>query len=141
MGKEYAIISSCLLGLECRYDGKSKGIDKKLIEKFKSKYNLIPVCPEQMGGLQTPRVKVELKDNKAINLNGEDVTENFKSGAEEVLKLAGFFDCRYAILKSKSPSCGFEKIYDGTFSGKLIDGNGITAQLLYQNGIIINNIL
>lgn len=137
MEKDYVIISSCLLGLECRYDGKSKGIDKKVIEKLKNKYNLIPVCPEQMGGLQTPRVKVELKDGKAINFNGEDVTENFKNGAEEVLKLVRIFDCKHAILKSKSPSCGFGQIYDGTFNGKLIDGNGITAQLLYDNGIKI----
>lgn len=96
---------------------------------------MVPVCPEIFGGLATPRDPAEIIGNKVITKNGEDVTENYKRGAKEVLKLAKFYGCKLAILKERSPSCGYGKIYDGTFSGRLTDGNGVTAELLIEIGI------
>jgi len=131
------LVSACLLGVKCRYDGKSK--PNKAVLALAQNEALIPVCPEQLGGRPTPRNAVEILKGKVVEPDGNDHTEEFKRGAEEVLKLAKITGCKKAILKSKSPSCGFGKIYDGTFSGTLTDGNGITAQLLYENGIEIIN--
>ncbi|NLY76612.1 MAG: DUF523 domain-containing protein [Tissierellia bacterium] len=127
------LISACLLGVNCRYDGKENLING--IEKLKEIYNLIPICPEIYGGLTTPREPAEIIDGKVINRRGEDVTKNFVKGAKETLYLAKLFNCKYAILKERSPSCGYGRIYDGSFSGNLVDGNGITAELLSKNGI------
>lgn len=127
------LVSACLLGVACRYDGKSKGIEK--IIELSKKYNLIPVCPEQLGGLPTPRVPSEKLKDKVINSEGIDVTVEYKKGTEEALRLAKIFNCPLAVLKAKSPSCGCGKIYDGSFSKRLIEGNGVTAQLLLENGI------
>lgn len=129
------IVSACLAGLKCRWDGDSRPC-QKIIEMIK-RGEAIPICPEQLGGLTTPRIQSEQKGNKVFSKNGKDVTEEFQRGAEEVLQVAKLFNCNEAILKSKSPSCGFGKIYDGTFSGRLINGNGITADLLKKNGIKI----
>lgn len=133
--KENVLISACLLGVNCKYSGGNNY--KKQVELLKEKYNLIPICPEIYGGLETPREPSEIVDSKVLNKKGIDVTYQFKKGAEETLKLAEFYKVKFAILKEKSPSCGFEEIYDGTFSGKLKKGNGITAELLFQNGIKI----
>ena len=127
------LISSCLLGTNCRYDGKNCFVED--ISLLKDKCLLIPICPEQMGGLSTPRYPSEIQNGKVINSNNIDVTKEYKKGAEASLAYAKLNNIKYAILKSKSPSCGLNKIYDGTFSKKLIDGNGITAQLLIDNGI------
>lgn len=129
------LISACLMGINCRYNGKSEII--KELEELKDKYNLIPVCPEIYGGLKTPRNPAERVNDKVLTNSGEDVTENYEKGAEEILKLAKFYDCKYAILKERSPSCGFGRIYDGTFSKTTIDGNGVTADLLAKNGVKI----
>ncbi len=127
------IISACLIGCNTRYNGQSTKIPE--LEELKKKYHLIPVCPEQLGGLATPRDPAEQQSGRVMTVNGGDVTAQFKKGAEEVLRLAKLFDCDTAILKERSPSCGFGKIYDGTFSGTLTDGNGIAAALLSDNGI------
>lgn len=127
------LCSSCLLGIRCRYDGKSKP-DKKIIG-LSRKEALIPVCPEQLGGLPTPRENSEIKGKRVITASGKDKTENMKKGAEETLKIAKLFNIKQAILKQKSPSCGCGKIYDGTFSRKLIKGDGVTTALLKKNGI------
>ncbi len=129
------LISACLMGINCRYNGKSEIV--KELEELKNKYNLIPVCPEIYGGLKTPRNPAERVNDKVLTNNGEDVTEGYAKGAEEILKLAKFYDCKYAILKERSPSCGFGRIYDGTFSKTTIDGNGVTADLLAKNGVKI----
>ncbi len=131
------LISACLLGVGCRYDGQSKqyeGIDKLL-----HKYNLIPVCPEIMGGLKTPRNPAEIVGDRVVCDNGDDVTQQYNRGAKEVLRLAKLFSCELAILKANSPSCGNSKVYDGTFTRRLIDGMGVTSQLLSENGIRILN--
>ena len=127
------IVSACLLGIKCRYDGKSKS-DEKVI-RLSKKEILIPVCPEQLGGLSTPREPSEKRGNKVITKSGKDVTENFVKGAEEVLKLAKLLNTKEAILKQRSPSCGCGQIYDGTFSHKFIKGDGVTTALLKRNGI------
>ena len=137
------LCSACLLGIKCRYDGKSKP-DEKVILLSKNEI-LIPICPEQLGGLSTPRLNSEivggegqnvLNDKaKVIDAKGKDVTDNFIEGAEETLKIAKLYNIKEAILKQKSPSCGLGKIYDGTFSGRLINGDGITTALLKKNGI------
>ncbi|HHT88906.1 MAG TPA: DUF523 domain-containing protein [Clostridiales bacterium] len=131
--KENLLISACLLGLYCRYDGKELHLDK--LQDLMEKYHLIPICPEIMGGMGTPRNPIERKGDKAVDSSGKDITEHLEKGAKEALKLAKLFDCKYALLKERSPSCGFGRIYDGTFSGTLINGNGVAADLLDENGI------
>lgn len=127
------IVSACLAGIKCRWDGEAKPCQKviELVEQGKA----IPVCPEQLGGLTTPRIPAEQKDGKVFRKDGMDVTYQFKIGAEEALKIAKHTNCDEAILKSKSPSCGSGKIYDGTFSGKLIDGDGVFTKILKKNNI------
>jgi len=129
------LCSGCLLGIRCRYDGKSKP-HKKVIELSK-KETLVPVCPEQSGGLPTPREQSELKGTKVITRSGNDVTGYFGKGAKEVLKIARLLGVKEAILKQRSGACGSGQIYDGTFSGKVVAGDGITAALLKQNGIAV----
>lgn len=129
------LVSACLAGINCRYDGKNN-ICEKVVELI-SKGEAIPVCPEQLGGLTTPRTPAELKDGKVINKDGENVTEHFIRGAQETLKLAKMLKCSKAILKQRSPSCGFGKIYDGSHSGVIIKGMGLTAKLLSEYGIKI----
>lgn len=127
------LCSACLLGIKCRYDGKGKA-DKKVI-RLSKKETLIPICPEQLGGLSTPREPSERRGKKVITKSGKDVTEDFERGAKEVLRLAKLFEIEEAILKQRSPSCGSGQIYDGTFSGRIIKGEGVTATLLKKNRI------
>lgn len=131
--KEKILVSACLLGVDCKYNGGNNYSEE--VMEFLKDYEIIPICPEIMGGLQTPRPASEIKENKVININNEDVTANFKKGAEEALKLAKLLGVKKALLKKKSPSCGSGEIYDGTFSGTLISGDGITTQLLKENDI------
>lgn len=130
---ENILVSACLLGVACRYDGKGK--PNEAVIALKEKYNLIPVCPEIMGGLPTPRLPSEIRGETVIMENGEDVTDKYSKGAEETLRLARLFGCGKAVLKEKSPSCGSGRIYDGTFSKTLTEGNGVTAGMLLANGI------
>lgn len=127
------IVSACLLGCRCRYKGDSCKNDS-VIALAESNV-LIPVCPEQLGGLPTPRNPSEIINGNIIMRSGKDVTEEYQKGAEEALYLAKQFRADFAVLKSKSPSCGHGMIYDGTFSGNLVPGNGVTASLLETNGI------
>lgn len=129
------IVSACLLGANTRYDGKSSSTEKVI--SLLKQHNLIPVCPEQLGGMQTPRYPSEIQAGESVikNSQGEDVTSYFVKGAEEALNLAFLYKCKRAILKSKSPSCGKGLVYDGSFSRRLIEGNGIFAQMLIDNGI------
>jgi uncharacterized protein YbbK (DUF523 family) len=131
--KKIILCSACLLGIKCRYDGKSKP-NKKIIELSK-KTLLIPICPEQLGGLTTPRELAEQKGNKVFTKSGKDVTENFLKGAKEALKVVRLFDVKEAVLKQRSPSCGCGQIHDGTFSNIIIKGDGVTAALLKRNRI------
>ena len=156
------LVSACLLGVSCKYSGGHNY--SEAVADLKEKYQLIPVCPEQMGGLMTPRVPAEVCsvkrrqmekagmstvaaetdlaaaekgciERRVVAKNGTDVTEQFQRGAQEALKLAKLFGCKCAVLKSRSPSCGSGIIYDGTFTGTKVAGDGITAALLKENGI------
>jgi uncharacterized protein YbbK (DUF523 family) len=135
------LISACLCGVNCKYNGQNN-LNEECLELLK-KGEAILVCPEQMGGLETPRTPSEIKiingETKVYTKDGKDVTNNYLRGAEEVLKLAKELNIKKAILKRKSPSCGCGEIYDGTFSNTLIKGNGITANLLIENGIEIES--
>lgn len=129
------LCSACLLGIKCRYDGQSKP-DKKVIALSKKEI-LIPVCPEQLGGFSTPREQSEIKNNKVFTKYNKDVTNNFFRGAQQALKIAKILGIKEAIFKQKSPSCGFGQIYDGTFSDRIVKGDGITTKLLLKNNIKI----
>ena len=130
---ENILVSACLLGIGCRYDGKHKA-DQSVIELSK-KYNLIPVCPEIYGGLPTPRVPSERVGDRVMMKDGTDVSANYRRGAEEALELCRIYNIKTAILKERSPSCGKGAIYDGSFTGTLTDRDGVTAELLIANGI------
>ena len=127
------LCSACLLGINCRYDGKI--IPNNEVIKLAKREILIPVCPEQLGGLSTPREPSEQKGEKVITILGVDVTGHFIKGAEQVLTLAQIYGIKEAILKQESPSCGCGRIYDGTFSNRLIQGDGVTTILLKKNKI------
>ncbi|SDM61182.1 DUF523 domain-containing protein [Acetanaerobacterium elongatum] len=127
------LVSACLLDIPCRYD--AKGTASEAVLKLMEKHTLIPVCPEQLGGLPAPRECCERCGNRVLTKSGVDITEPFVKGAQETLRLAALYGCKLAVLKERSPSCGSSIIYDGTFTGKRIDGKGVTAELLEQNGV------
>ena len=127
------LVSACLLGINCRYKGDSRLCER--IVALRKAHTLIPVCPEQLGGLATPRDPAEQQDGKVITRTGRDVSEQYLSGAKAALAIAQLNQVKYAILKSRSPSCGSGQIYDGSFSGRLIPGDGVCAALLKANGI------
>lgn len=137
------LVSTCLLGLDTRYDGKSNA--NELLMEYCCYGKFIPVCPEQLGGLETPRACSEITGGSGENVlsgkvkvmsdNGKDVTEGYIKGAQEVVKLLTLFPVTAAILKQRSPSCGSIRIYDGTFSGRIIEGQGVTAALLRKHNI------
>lgn len=135
------LVSACLLGLECRYDG-SDNKDDGVVDFLKDKAYM-PVCPEQMGGLTTPREPAEITHEgdiqKVYAKDGTDVTAAFEKGAQETLKLKMLTGAEYAILKATSPSCGSRHIYDGSFSKKLLKGEGLTAEVLRNHGVCIFN--
>ena len=131
------IVSACLAGYRCRYDG---GVvpNEEVIDLMK-RGEAVPVCPEMLGGLPCPRVPSErtADGERVLSKSGDDVTEAFMTGALETLRMARLYGCTHAILKAHSPSCGCGLIYDGTFSGKLREGSGVTAELLLENGITV----
>lgn len=131
------LVSACLLGINSKYDGTNNYLVK--LDEYLKGEEFIFMCPEQLGGLCTPRNPSEIKyvdgKRKVFTNDGVDVTENFEKGAQEVLNICKKYNIKKTILKSGSPSCGYGKIYDGTFSGNKIDGNGITTELLLENGI------
>lgn len=131
------LVSACLLGENCKYNGENNYNES--VVALGEKFELIPVCPECFGGLPTPREPNEIKDGRVVSKSGNDNTSVYADGAEKCLYIANESNCRAAVLKSRSPSCGFGEIYDGTFSKQIVKGNGFTAQLLYDNGIKIFN--
>lgn len=126
------LVSKCLLGYNCRYKG--DGCLSEKVAALAKDYELIPVCPEQEGGLSTPRNPAERVGNKIISSAGVDVTKEYTKGANIALELAKQNNIEFAVLKANSPSCGKGIIYDGTFSGNKVPGNGVTAELLMKNG-------
>ena len=133
--KKKILVSACLLGTPCRYDGRSKPCERVIA--LKEKYDLIAVCPEVLGGLTTPRPPCELADGRVIRQDGADMSSFYKKGADLALALAQSNNCKIAILKENSPSCSPHLHYDGTFSGTRTEGPGITAKLLSEHGILV----
>ena len=127
------LVSACLLGLRCRYDGQSK--PNAAVLALGEKHTLIPCCPEQLGGLPTPRPPAEWQGARILNRAGADVTEAYLRGAEGALRIARLCGCSRAILKERSPACGSREIYDGSFSGILVPGEGSAARALRAAGI------
>ena len=135
------LVSACLMGIDCKYNGGNNKIE--ILNELLKDETLIPVCPEQLGGLKTPRNPSEIimidGNHHVVDKKGNDVTLQFIKGAEETLKIAKIYSIKKAILKSRSPSCGSKKVYDGTFSGNLVEGEGITAAFLRSNNIKVFN--
>ena len=127
------LVSACLLGLCCRYDGGSKPCPAAMALREKG-HELIPVCPEQLGGLPTPRTASERIGDRIMSVDGLDRTTPYRMGAEQAAKVFELLSCDCALLKARSPMCGKSQIYDGTFSGKLTEGHGVLAELLLKNG-------
>jgi len=133
--KPKLLVSACLLGENCKYNGGNNYTDNAV--SLGEKFEIIPVCPEVFGGLETPREPCEILNGRVISKNGRDCTAEYMGGAEKTLYVAGESNAVYALLKEKSPSCGKNYIYDGSFSKRLVCGNGITADLLMKNGILV----
>ena len=133
--KSKILVSACLYGHCCKYDGTNNLLRDKTFQILKNTGRLIPVCPEELGGLSTPRVPSEIKEGRVYNKEGYDVTAQFELGAEKALEIARKNGVRVAIMKQGSPSCGCKRIYDGTFTGTKITGEGITVRKLIENGI------
>lgn len=129
------LVSHCFLGEPCRYDGASR-LDRQIIELHRAGHNLIPVCPEVLGGLEVPRSPAEIQsDGRVLTQDGQDVTAAYRSGAERAVAIARENGCTVAILKARSPSCGCGEVYDGTFTGSVTSGWGVAARMLREAGI------
>ena len=133
------LVSACLLGAHCKYSGGDNLCPALAALAQSGRHTLVPVCPEVSGGLPTPRPPAERRDGRVVTAAGADVTDAFARGAQETLAMARRFHCEAAVLKANSPSCGHGTIYDGTFTGTRISGDGLTAALLEQNGIPVYN--
>lgn len=133
------LVSACLLGDNCKYNG-GNNLAAGLREELTAKgFGIVPFCPECAGGLPTPRPPAERLGNRVVNKHGEDVTAEFLAGAQAALEAAKANGCRCAVLKKNSPSCGCGTIYDGSFTGTLTEGNGVTAELMLKEGIPVYN--
>lgn len=127
------LVSACLLGEKCRYNGSDAFC--KEAAALSERYELVPVCPEALGGLKTPRKPSEIRNGRVFTPDNEDVTEAFVRGAQEAVRIALLNGCKKALLKSKSPSCGSKAVYDGSFSSQLTHGMGLTADALKKAGL------
>ena len=135
--KEPLLVSACLLGVNCKYNGGNNALPPEQLAALEAKYRLVPVCPERDGGLPTPRVPSERRGDRVLNREGEDVTEAFRKGAALTLEAAQKAGCHLALLKERSPSCGSGRIYDGSFTATVIPGDGVTAEMLKKSGITV----
>lgn len=137
MRKPKILISACLCGIPCRYDGRNSAFDSDTWHLLEDSFEPVATCPELIGGLPCPRKPCELetKSKSVKSSDGQDLTKNFKLGAQLSLNICKNYGIEIAVLKSKSPSCGKGKIYDGSFSRNLVEGNGVTCDLLISNGI------
>lgn len=135
--REKLLISACLAGINCKFNGENNLLDRGVLDEISKRYHLLFVCPEVFGGLSTPREPAEMKDGLVLTKTAKDVSENFINGAKICLKIAKLNGCKKAILKARSPSCGSGQIYDGSFTKRLILGDGVAAKLLKENGILV----
>lgn len=137
MRKECLLISACLLGANCKYSGGSNRLPEEVLVALHERYFLLPVCPETAGGLGVPRTASERRGERVVSRTGADVTAAYRAGAQVACRLCERFRCRSALLKERSPSCGCGSIYDGSFTGTLIKGNGVAAEALLARGVAI----
>ena len=128
-------ISMCLLGINCNYAGKNNR-NEKAVDLF-CRGECVAVCPEQLGGLTTPRIPAEIMGERVVNKEGQDVTRQFQKGVDEAVKLVQLSGCTQALLKARSPSCGCGEIYDGTFTYTVVEGDGLFAKKLKEIGIAV----
>ena len=135
--KEALLISACLLGTDCKYNGGNNALPPERLAALEERFRLVPVCPERAGGLPTPRLPSERRGDRVVNTAEEDVTEAFYRGAAFALETAEREGCRIALLKERSPSCGSGRIYDGSFTGTVIPGDGVTAEMLKKSGLTV----
>ena len=131
--KPRMLISACLLGVRCRYDGGEKPLSG--LGPLMDRFELIPVCPEQLGGLSTPRTPAERRGRRVVDREGLDVTDAFALGADQACHLARLYGARLALLKARSPSCGSGAVYDGSFTGVTVPGDGVAAEALKAMGV------
>ncbi len=134
---EALLVSACLMGFDCKYSGGNNALSPETLDALRRSFRLIPVCPETAGGLPTPREPSERRGERVVSRDGRDVTAAFQKGAALTLRLAERYGAKRALLKCNSPSCGSGMIYDGSFSGTLIPGDGMTAELLKSRGIAV----
>ena len=127
------LVSACLVGDNCKYNG-GNNLNERLVE-FLAAHEVVKVCPEVLGGLTTPRAPAEIQKGQVVNTEGRNVTKEFEAGALRAFEIVEKEKPDLIILQSRSPSCGIKQIYDGSFSGTLIEGRGVFAQLLVDNGI------
>lgn len=135
--KPAVAISACLLGERCTYKGTDNALPAEVLVRLREACEFVPVCPETQGGLPAPRPPAERAGGCVVLKTGEDVTAQFEAGAAAALACAHEAGCVFALLKERSPSCGFGRIYDGTFSGRLVEGDGVAARMLADAGIEI----
>lgn len=136
------LVSACLIGCQCRYDGNAN--TNALLQQWFLEGKLMPICPEVLGGLATPRPSCEIQNNNegklcVVTKDHQEVTAAFEKGAQVSLDIGKAVGAHMAILKSRSPSCGYGQIYDGQFCKQLVEGNGLTAELLASHGLKIYN--
>lgn len=129
------LVSACLLGENCKYNGGNNYNEK--IAEFLKGHEVVSVCPEKLAGLGTPRERIEILDGKVFSVSGKDLTKECEEGALKAYKIAKSENIDLAILQQRSPSCGAHQIYDGTFSKKLIEGQGIFTKKLIENGFLV----
>lgn len=129
------VVSACLAGFSCRYDGKANTVP--FIQELYQQKLVLPVCPECLGGLPVPRIPCEIRQHRVISKTGTDCTYEYRKGAFLALQYARFYGAKMAVLKAKSPSCGVGQIYDGTFTKTLVAGDGIFAQMLKANHFFV----
>lgn len=134
---ENLLVSACLIGADCKYTGGNNTLSEQTLSRLREKYRLIPVCPELAGGLPVQRRPGERTGERVITDLGEDVTAQYRSGASATAELARRFGCNVALLKEKSPSCGSDRIYDGSFSHTVIPGDGVAAETLKAMGLCV----
>lgn len=137
-GKPALLVSACLLGLRCRYDGASRPLPAETLAALSARWALVPVCPEQLGGLATPRASAERRGSGVFTAGGAEVTEQYRRGAEQTAALARLLGCETALLKSRSPSCGVGSIYDGSFTRSLLPRDGLAAEALRALGVVLH---
>ena len=134
---EALLVSACLMGFDCKYSGGNNALPPETLDALRRGFRLIPVCPETAGGLPTTREPSERRGERVVSRDGRDVTAAFQKGAALTLRLAERYGAKRALLKCNSPSCGSGFVYDGSFTGKLVPGDGVTAELLKSQGISV----